>query len=512
MILRKPYALFIKHFKTAHIIMALMIGFVLYRSRVLLAFFQEYISYNTVVVGKPLRETLFSNTLFYLPIILILLMTLFWIIMFRKKKPKIVYMIGFLTYLYSFVLFVMLNNFLFNMELSVVSIKSVRLYNDFLTISVALQWGMFIATVVRALGFDVRKFEFLSDLKELDITESDRELVEVSFSLDVDAQKSTLKRKLRSLKYLYYEYKIYVISSIVLALVIVLAMGLGIYRKQVKVYNQGEFLASGEYSFGITNSYVIDTDYEGKILKNKVLVVELNIRSNIKDLVLNLDKFVIKIGNMTYLPSNDYKKRLIDLGTVYDDQRLSLEYEKFLLVYELSDELLKRDITFVHKGNNEFRISITPTYLIDIETKDYSLGDLVDFTDNNFVKGTIKIMGYELNTKFSVDYQYCLNTKRCISAREYVVPTIDSNYDKALLKISAESEDTDIANLITKYGILEYKIAGSDLLFYDMKQVKPTSKNLDKIYFFEVDSRVLNAEKVSLILRLRNKEYIYKLR
>ena len=97
MILRKPYAFFIKHFKLLHLIMTIMIGYLIYRSILVLNFLNSYITEVPIVVGTELTSDLFHTLMFFLPFLIIVSSIVILSVMYVKKKPLFLYIsnIGF---------------------------------------------------------------------------------------------------------------------------------------------------------------------------------------------------------------------------------------------------------------------------------------------------------------------------------------------------------------------------------------------------------------------------------
>lgn len=73
MILRKPYAFFIKHFKLIHIILAVLACYSIYRTKLLLDFFNEYSSTIINVQGQDLITPLLPGLYQAIPLLIIAL-------------------------------------------------------------------------------------------------------------------------------------------------------------------------------------------------------------------------------------------------------------------------------------------------------------------------------------------------------------------------------------------------------------------------------------------------------
>ena len=73
MILRKPYAFLVKHFKLIHILLTLVIAFLVYRTNIILNFLNEYIASNQTSPIDNLTNTMFNIWMFIFPFIVIVL-------------------------------------------------------------------------------------------------------------------------------------------------------------------------------------------------------------------------------------------------------------------------------------------------------------------------------------------------------------------------------------------------------------------------------------------------------
>ena len=92
MILRKPYAFFIKVFKPIHLIMSFLVAFLIYKTTVILDFFNKYLDSGKSGVSDIIIENFVTFEIYIIPIVIILLSLVFLGIMFSKKKPYIFYL------------------------------------------------------------------------------------------------------------------------------------------------------------------------------------------------------------------------------------------------------------------------------------------------------------------------------------------------------------------------------------------------------------------------------------
>ena len=210
MLLRKPYAFLIKHFKLIHIILTIISLYLIYRNNILLKFFNDYLEIHNNVVGQSLRNNLFSVYFFIFPIIYIFISGVLLWFMIRKNKPYRFYLINIFVYIFLFLLIVYSNNFIGKMETSIIDILNIRVLRDIFVILVSIQGIMIIFLIIRALGFDIKKFEFMSDLSNMELSDDDREEIEIEFNHDSNERKRKIKRKLRYLMYSYKENKSFI--------------------------------------------------------------------------------------------------------------------------------------------------------------------------------------------------------------------------------------------------------------------------------------------------------------
>ena len=89
MILRKPYAIFIKLFRPIHFIFVFCIGILIYYQNRILSFFNNYLYTSEVVSTDNIKQTLFSNYLYLIPIFITVLVILNFIIIVEYPIPNL---------------------------------------------------------------------------------------------------------------------------------------------------------------------------------------------------------------------------------------------------------------------------------------------------------------------------------------------------------------------------------------------------------------------------------------
>jgi len=530
MILRKPYAFLIKYFKLIHVFLVIPLCYLLYRTNVILNFFQEYISSEHIISGIDFTGELFNTWMFALPFLIILILGILLGVMFYKKKPKVFYIYNVLVMIALLIVYNIGYNMIGILEVQTIETRTLRLMRDVFTIVMLLQGLSLIITFIRATGFDIKKFDFNRDLEKLDITDADAEEFEVSVELETNVFKREFRKKLRFFKYIYVENKFVIKGLFLIAFAVVcfmVYMNLTIYNK---TYKQGETFSSNEFSMSISNSYLTNRNHKGnKITDNYLLIIELNIKANYENITLNTAKAELKIKDHTYYPNNLYDNSLIDLGVVYGHEVIdSNNFKKILLVYEISGELINEKMAFkyldsIQSGHNKMnpkyiKIKLNP-YNLDSAAKSeiVDLNKGIELNEKVLNTTSIELNSFELQEKFKVDYKYC-NKGNCYDSIEYLKPILNTNYDKALLKIEGQaSMDNDLNNknihdlytIINYFGKIKYR-SGNKTKYYTSltRIISKKAVGINSCYI-EVPKEIISSEQVSLIIDVRDKSYEY---
>lgn len=530
MILRKPYAFLIKYFRLIHTILLVMMCYLMYRTSMVLNFLQEYLNSERIVIGKDFTGELFSTWMFSLPFIIIVILGILLGVMFYKKKPKIYYLFNILVMVAVLVFYNIGYDTVGTLEAQILETRELRLIRDLFVIVVLFQGFSLILTSIRATGFDIKKFDFHRDFEQLDITEADAEEFEVDVNFETDLFRRDFRKNLRFAKYIYAENK-FIIDGIILIVFsiacFIIYMNLTIYNK---TYKEGDSFLASDFTMSVSESYLTNQNYKGvQITNNYLLIVKLDIMANYEKIKLNKTKATLNIKDELYYPINTYNSSLIDLGTTYNNTVINSEdFENILLVYEIPTDLIKEKMTFKYLDSIETsRNGLNPKY-IKVKLTPYNLDTIVDETIvelNNDIElneklfGTTKInlTGFEISERFKLNYNYC-NKNNCYESIEYLNPILNTNYDKALLRIDGEAlldenlNNKDIYNLYTiinRFGRIKYQNSRKINYYYPLTKINPKKASVNNSYYIEIPKYVMFADKISFIVDIRDKTYEY---
>lgn len=529
MILRKPYAFFIKHFRLIHLILASLIVYSLYRTKIVLDFFNEYAATTMSVVGQDLTGTYLYGIIYLIPIFIIAVTILIMVIMIVKKKPSLFYFINILIYIYYLIILFVADSTLTSLQVTLLEVRTTRFVRDLITISFISQIISATIVFIRATGFDIKKFDFRKDLQELEIEEADSEEFELEFKFDKNKLIRSLRRTMRQLKYFYKENRLLANIFIIMIACTIGFFTYNSYKSRQQILNQGSYFSGNNFNLSVTDSYLTNTDYKGNIIDDDYYYLILRIKIKGNNDALDMATTKVVIDKFVYTPNLEKRELLFDFGNIYNDETIGADYEIKSLIYEIPKQLIGKDIIFSYVKKNTVGKSVKYTDAkVSIKYDDltqkkenitYNLNDLVEL-NSSFNNYKFIINEASFDNYFKLDYNFCISDK-CYPSYEYIKPSLTSNYDKIILKLkgSLTIGDVNMANVndlydfIKNFGKIKYELNGNEYIQnIDLKEVLSKKVAANDIYYIEVLKEVLNASKVSITFTFRNQtiEYILK--
>ena len=521
MILRKPYAFFIKMFKPIHLFFSALILYLIFRENKIVSFLNNYIYTSDIISGQGVSEGIIKSSLYIIPIFIIIGCIIILTIMFNKKKPIKFYLVTVFSFIVVIVINAYASSFLNVMQEHVVAVKSAKLIHDLVLINIIIETIAFLFLIIRGMGINIKKFNFDSDISKIDISESDKEEFELDLNVDLDEAKRKRKRRYRYLKYKYLENKFLynIIGASIIAVIAIISIAvvlvIGKRNKENVIY------ATSTFDLAVNNSYILNTDYKGnKLTDNYLVVVDAKLRSFFDNNEIYLKDFSLKIENATFKPTNKYSTSLSDLGTYFTSESLTTDYDNYLFVYELPEKYINDDIEFNYKGaNDDISILLNPK---SIEISNFNetkkMGEEIEL-ENMFEGLKFNITNFEINDSYKVEYKYCFKDDDCMNSIEYVKPSLDKNYDKTILKININYENTSKLNLpkfynfLEQFGEIQYLIDdkwySQNSGFEDIRSKKKQEKNVN---YIGVNMDIKKASSIKFVFNIRGAKYEYILK
>lgn len=527
MILRKPYAFFIKYFRVIHLIMAIFIGFLIFQTNTFLQFFNQYINSNMVTIGQNLRTYLNNFSFVYITIVLIMDFIV-WLLLDFKKKKNLFYVVNFVGYILVLVFYIYLASLLTTMGKTVVDIRLIMSIRDLIIITFTFQTFSIFIVISRFLGLNIKKFNFESDIKELNLTETDSEEFEVKLNFDVKNLKSKLRSVFRNFKYYFKENLRLIIPIIIISVVIA---GYTIYKSingNTTTYNQNVVFNVPNYSLKVADVFVTSKDYKGNIIDDEksLVILKISIRTNNKTSLFDFGKFALQIGKNKYYHTIKYSSNISDLGDTYIKQKLTDTYSDYLLVYEVPKGIANQSKRLIYVNEISSGLLSRDTITrVNLNTRDldsnqneiqYILNSNINLDSSLLGISSFNLKSIDLNDEFYIDYRKCITSNDCYSFYEPLQASFSGSYDKSILKLEIDlgtddNSKNNITTVIKSFSEIEYKINEVVKKVSLGKQIIPTKVN-SRSYYFEVPAELLDATDINFIFNVRGTKIIYKIK
>ena len=515
MIIKKPYAFFIKNFRKIHIALLVLAGIVMLKQTSIATFTKEFIQLKTYDrYNFPITKYI---PMYLLLITLILLVgsIVITITLKRKHKPWKIYLLPVITYALIFLADFVIRAYFLNYT-GHETATEVSLYRDILLFTNIAQYPTMILFLVRILGLDLRRFNFNLDEEFLELSEDDQEEIEININIDKESFKRHGKRFIRHINYFYQEHKRICTVLMVIVGILAIRQTYQLFFVQERKYSQNEEYNFNGYTFKVNNSYYTDKSDAGKeiVPGRGFIIVDLTIRNNAEPRVVNVNNFHMLNGVEDYSNTDaTYEDEFTDYGKVYDKTEILRDKTRNVILIFKVDSKLERNrfvLGYQEKGSNPYlrKIKLKITDVSKIDEKVMEFGEEITIKSKN-IDETISVD--EVNTTQSFRYKFsdCMLVKDCpVETGYYEAPA-----NKIILHFQFGTENFESKELIdfsSKYGKIIYIDSKGKRVSVDMKN--PIQQTyLGKHVYVEVPKEILTSKEKYLEYLIRNKKYVYKL-
>lgn len=535
MIIKKPYAFLIKHFRWIHAILFAMLVFLAVKSVDIYTFFSDYASKHYYVMSSMLASEYINLTLFLVIIGVLLMCLLIYFILSIKDKDRKIYVFISLYYIILFVYYIYLLGVFQGLQKAGMSVESVRAVRDISMIISLPQIAFLFIILGRTLGFNLKQFEFKKDLEEMQIDIKDYEEVEVDFGKNTYIITRNIRKIFRLLKYFILENKFVVtIMASIIVLVAVLSVFLNIKVYNVK-YNEEDSIIANNINYEILNTYITNKDINNNIItkdKKYILIKLLATNKTMYNYNLYRESFRLKVNDELLLPTFGYDNKFIDIGKTYTPFEIRSGIEtQIVLVFELDKNNSSKEYilriknydygSFVDLENEYVNVIVKPKELIEKNNsgKDYLP---INMLLNETILGNTRLIikGYDVDNTFKETYEYCITENECNENIYIVRPITTSKGNTAVLKLRGTIEldsnlyiskyITSLADFISYFGKINYRYRGN----YKTTSITkiPTKLDSSELSYIEVPSELLDADKIEIMLNIRGIKYTFVLK
>lgn len=534
MIIKKPYAFIVKYFKYIHAVFFLFLLYIIYKYFTIYKFFNDYVKTSYYTYYENLSGHFINTYLFLSILVIVITSAVLYLFMKSKEKNTKYYISVSVFYLVLFVLSTFLFSVYRTIEIENIDMRNIRIIRDILIMATLPQIFFTVFAFLRAIGFDLKSFDFKKDLDELDLTDEDNDVIEVLVPNDSYKYVRKFRRILRETKYFALEFKFFfllIVSVIIVSIFLILYLNINVYNKK---YKQNDKFISNSIKYTVKDSFITSKDYRGQtITKGKSYIILVLDITNIgtKKEKLDTEKLKLVVGNEEIFPTLSKGNYFVDVGKPYANQTLNPDttYE-YLIIYEINNKNIESKYTFriftevdVASGAINSRhknVIIYPENIENIEGEEkFKLNKEISLGESNLKKSSFTLKTFEIASSFEEKYNYCVEGN-CFEGIKSFSPNIISAKPKVMIKLECNFDiDKDL------YIQKEIQSASSFVkyfgsVYYETKEEKKTVLinvitsdyiNKNKV-FIEVPYEILNSENIDLILTVRDIRYIISLK
>ena len=535
MILRKPYAFLIKYFKFIHFILAVILGYIFYKTHLVLSFFNEYLDLRTYETIDNLNSTYIPSYLYIAIIAAIAISIVIFFLMYFKDKPLKYYVLFVLYYIALSIGLIYISSVLQNITFNRIDVLQLQITRDILYVLYLGQIPFLIMAIVRATGFNIRKFNFQRDLMELNVSSSDNEEVELDIDIDSNDVKTRFRRRGRIILYVYKENKAIILAAMGVIMIVVGLVLYNIQYVQNKIYKEQESFGANGITMKVLKSYQMNTDSFGSdITSNKYTytVSRIYIKNTSKEeKSINIDRFRLRISSKI---SYDATSKFYNQFSIFGDGRSEIDLlpgeEDIIAVifqvdkkYETNKKQLEYMIGYKQVNGeriyNLAKVALKPINTIIGEgdkVNEVKLNEPLVFSGTILNDSSITITSFELKDRFQYQYQQCMDI--CYTFTDYIAPKAYPTQNMMVMRLQFNvviDEDTyneALADkLISSVGHIRYKV-GDNYYYQEVPIANITPQYINDAVYYEVKKEISNASAIYIDFNILGKTYTYILK
>ena len=532
MVLKKPYAFLIKHFRLIHLILALPLIYTVWKTHLIVNFFNEYVrnSYSFQTGSDISGLYVSAFMLFSIFIIIVAILSIYYLLKY-KEKPVKWYVVMMIYYSILFIMLFWYSDIISEMSKTVLSAKMARMYRDISIIIYLPQYIFIMFVALRAVGFNLKQFNFQSDLKELEIKSEDNEEIEVGLELDGYKTKRFLRRFKREFSYYLIENKLMVTAVIIILMFTSIIVYYNTRKNYDISYQQKNSFVHQGFTINVKDSIVTNLDYKGNKLSDiyYYLVLKTNVTNNMSEKArLNYDSFIININGKNFTPTLDLSTHFIDYGAPYLGEYIKPDESKdYVLVYQIKKKDIKKNYKLKVLSSFQLKrhdivtkyaiVDLTPVKIDKVSNiQSFNLKDKINLGGTNVGSTLITVNDFYRGNSYSYDYEYCYTEKNCTTKKNVI--SLDYTKSRTTPSLLVLSYDYDLDDS-TAYA---KQIKDDNMFFEHFLTVRVndseeyavtnvTPKTLTGKVALQVNGNINQAAKIELCFTIRNKRYILNL-
>ncbi|MDE6284275.1 MAG: hypothetical protein K2M17_00840 [Bacilli bacterium] len=534
MILKKPYGLLIKHFKLIHLILTILAGYLIFQTGHVVGFFRDYVANDySVTVVENMASQYVTWVIYALILVALVMLVALYVLLQYKKKPTKFYLAAIVYYTFLLLMMFVAAGLIGSLNQRFWETASARQYRDFANIIYFPQYLFICLFGMRALGFDVKRFDFKNDIKELELSEQDSELIEINIGFDVSKVERGIRRAIREFTYYFKENKFIFYLGIGILVVFLLYSGFSGYEKVKFTYSQGNTFTYDQFKIKVEDSILTNVNYNGETIDadKYYLLVRFSVVNNTSNSrVFDYTNFKVYFGREYYNPTLDIGSNFIDYAKPYYGEKLSADNEHiFLMTYAIDKKYVNRNFAItIHNGfslkKEEYiaktiSVKLNPVKIEGNQiVRSAKLNEEVSFAGTYLGDTRLTIKDYVIGQKYIYKYQSCYKDD-CKEYNDIVSADANIKNTQTLVVLGYDfSMDTSslyyrsyktVSNFANHFAKIQYVIDGKTKV---VDTVVKTPTNMSDKIVLQTISEVEKAEKVNLLIKIRDKSYAIQLK
>ena len=526
MILKKPYAFIIKHFKLIHLIILGCIIFSVYTLTGISSLFNTLITTRTYTYSGA---DVYINPVIYVFIILALAMSVVLYILLKKKNKPVGLYLGLVIYnVATFIAYIYLYSMLSDMMYNTVEVDKLRFARDLVYMIYIPSYVFIVLCFIRGVGFNLKQFNFSKDIEELKIADKDSEEFELMVGQNSYKYKRIIRRSIRETKYYILENMFAItVVSVILGIVLVF-LGVKYYKKFIAKVKAQQVTQVNGVNYVLNKAYITAEDFNGNLIKegSKFVVLDMSFENvSSTDATLDFDRLTLLNKELKYKPTLAFNYKFYDLGSPYETD-VSIPKGEMLrkyVIFELPESSTTTNFVLrIEYGVYSKKDKVLDNYVqfdvaaknIDTEDKHEYLhvGDELYTNVNGENEFKLKINSYAIQENYTDKYVICNKKLVCqkynklISANQYSKKTmLVIDFDGQIYEDAKFTQTfNDYSKIFIGYGTVEYQSANR---IYSEKISLATNEKIEDKMFILVDNKIKDSKKISLHFKFRNTVY-----
>lgn len=534
MVIRNPYGFIVKHFRLINFLLLIPMIYLLLCFGDISNFFKDYVANGYMTKETSITNNYISALTTVAVLVMMIANVIIYLILSTKKKTSIYNLVCSIYYIILLVGLMFFTASMNSIETYSMDATFANFVRDTSSMCVLPSYVLIIWGFSKAIGFNFKTFR-LDNHSDLKINEDEEDEIELRIGSDENSFKRNITHFIREMKYYVIENK-FVVTCI--GVVLALIVGYTSYN-YYKTYHQSFTINQAfnleNFSLSIKDSYITNRDFRGVLLSEDkyYLAIKIGIHNQGDATAIDKSNFRIYIGKDIVYPSYDKSSRFIDIGKIYQGEVINPdESNDYVFVYQLDKDQVKstyemRILSGLSQNNKELltkykKINIKPQNILKTEKlEDTSIKKQVDLSSTTVGDTTFTLKNLNVVTSYSYFYESRDRAGNISKVKDVILPSggnvlviiedeLSLDKTSSYYKNSDKDFYGDFITLQYTYTLDNGANVGSRTKTTTLKNVTPKFLKDESVY--EVPNTLLQAEKINMILKIRNKEVKIKVK